>query len=80
MIRKFLDLGIQPLANQYLNKPKNLSIKKGQLYNLNVCFNSKTKLVSISKKIPVKKMFKLWRSFARSAQRRADRREAQEAP
>jgi len=57
MIRKFLDLGIQPLANQYLNKPKNLSVKKGQLYNLNVCFNSKTKLVSISKKIPVKKMF-----------------------
>ena len=57
MIRKFLDLGIQPLANQYLNKPKNLSVKKGQLYNLNVCFDSKTKLVSISKKIPVKKMF-----------------------
>ena len=57
MIRKFLDLGIQPLANQYLNKPKNLSVKKGQLYNLKVCFNSKTKLVSISKKIPVKKMF-----------------------
>ena len=57
MIRKFLDLGIQPLANQYLNKPKNLSVTKGQLYNLNVCFNSKTKLVSISKKIPVKKMF-----------------------
>ena len=57
MIRKFLDLGIQPLANQYLNKPKNLSVKKGQLYKLNVCFNSKTKLVSISKKIPVKKMF-----------------------
>ena len=57
MIKKFLNLGIQPLANQYLRKPKKLSIKKGQLYNLNVCFNSKTKLVSISKKIPVKKMF-----------------------
>jgi SAM-dependent methyltransferase len=57
MIKKFLNLGIQPLANQYLSKPINLSIKKGQLYNLNVCFNSKTKLVSISKKIPVKKMF-----------------------
>jgi len=57
MIKKFLDLGIQPLANQYLSKPINLSRKKGQLYNLNVCFNSKTKLVSISKKIPVKKMF-----------------------
>jgi SAM-dependent methyltransferase len=57
MIKKFLDLGVQPLANQYLSKPKHLSLKKGQLYNLNVCFNLKTKLVSISKKIPVKKMF-----------------------
>jgi len=57
MIKKFLNLGIQPLANQYLNKPRNLSLNKGQLYNLNVCFNPKTKLVSISKKIPVKKMF-----------------------
>ena len=47
MIKKFLDLGIQPLANQYLNKPKNLSLKKGQLYKLKVCFNPKTKLVSI---------------------------------
>ena len=57
MIKTFLNLGMQPLANQYLNKPKILSVKKGQLYKLNVCFDSKTKLVSISKKIPVKKMF-----------------------
>ena len=57
MIKTFLNLGMQPLANQYLNKPKILSEKKGQLYKLNVCFDSKTKLVSISKKIPVKKMF-----------------------
>ena len=57
MIKTFLSLGMQPLANQYLNKPKILSVKKGQLYKLNVCFDSKTKLVSISKKIPVKKMF-----------------------
>ena len=57
MIKTFLNLGMQPLANQYLNKPKILSVKKGQLYKLKVCFNNKTKLVSISKKIPVKKMF-----------------------
>jgi len=57
MIKTFLNLGMQPLANRYLNKPKTLSVKKGQLYKLNVCFDNKTKLVSISKKIPVKKMF-----------------------
>ena len=57
MIKSFLNLGVQPLANQYLKKPKILSAKKGQLYKLNVCFDNKTKLVSISKKIPVKKMF-----------------------
>ena len=57
MIKTFLNLGMQPLANRYLKKPKILSVKKGQLYKLNVCFDNKTKLVSISKKIPVKKMF-----------------------
>ena len=57
MINKFLDLGLQPLANKYLTKPKKLSVKKGELYNLNVCFNTKTKIVSISKKIAVTKMF-----------------------
>ena len=57
MIKKFLNLGMQPLANQYLKKPKILSVKKGQLYKLIVCFDQKSKLVSISKKIPVKKMF-----------------------
>ena len=57
MIKTFLNLGLQPLANQYLKKPKILSIKKGQLYKLKVCFDTRSKLVSISKKIPVKKMF-----------------------
>ena len=57
MIKTFLNLGLQPLANQYLKKPKILSIKKGQLYKLKVCFDRRSKLVSISKKIPVKKMF-----------------------
>ena len=57
MISKFLDLGLQPLANKYLNKHKKLSVTKDELYQLNVCFDSKTKIVSISKKIPVQKMF-----------------------
>jgi len=57
VISKFLDLGLQPLANKYLIKHKKLSVSKSELYQLNVCFNSKTKIVSISKKIPVQKMF-----------------------
>ena len=36
---------------------KNLSIKKKELYKLSVGFNTKTKLVSLIKKIPDKKMF-----------------------
>ncbi len=57
MIKKFLDLGTQPLANQYLKKPRKLSFNKGDLYNLSVNFNTKTKLVSISRKISKKRMF-----------------------
>ena len=57
MNKKFLDLGLQPLANKYLSKPKKLSVKKSELYKLNICFNTKTKIVSISKKIAVTKMF-----------------------
>ena len=56
-IKKFLKLGLQPLANQYQKKQIRLSVKKGQLYNLNIFFNSKSKLVSISKRIPSEKMF-----------------------
>ena len=57
MNKKFLDLGHQPLANRYLKSYKKLSIKKKELYKLTVGFNSKTKLVSLIKKIPDKKMF-----------------------
>jgi SAM-dependent methyltransferase len=57
MNRKFLDLGYQPLANRYSKFYKHLSRQKNQLYKLSVCFNSKTKLVSLFKKIPDKKMF-----------------------
>ena len=57
MIKKFLDLGYQPLANKYYKKYKKLSSKKGEIYKLTVGFNTKTKLVSLIKKIPDKQMF-----------------------
>jgi len=57
MNKKFLELGFQPLANKYLKSFKKLSIKKNELYKLSVGFNTKTKLVSLIKKIPDKKMF-----------------------
>ena len=57
MIKKFLDLGIQPLANKYLTKKNLLGKTREQFYHLEVGFNTKNKLVSILKKIPSKKMF-----------------------
>jgi SAM-dependent methyltransferase len=57
MNKKFLDLGYQPLANKYLKKYRKLSVYRKELYNLSVGFNTKTKLVSLLKKIPDKKMF-----------------------
>ena len=53
MNKFFLDLGKQPLANNYHSKFKPQQIK----YRLKLYFNIKTKLVSISKRIPSKKMF-----------------------
>ena len=53
MNKKFLDLGFQPLANQYLSRFKSNQIK----YKLKVNFNTKSKMVSISKRIPSKIMF-----------------------
>ena len=53
MNKLFLELGSQPLANNYLSKFKIKQIK----YNLKLFFNTKTKMVSISKRIPSKLMF-----------------------
>ena len=53
MNKLFLELGLQPLANNYLSKFKIKQIK----YNLKLFFNTKTKMVSISKRIPSKLMF-----------------------
>jgi len=50
----FLDLGLQPLANEYL---KNQRIKDKK-YRLLVDFNNKNKIVSIKKKFSSRKMFK----------------------
>jgi len=57
MIKKFLDLGMQPLANKYLTKKDIIKKNKEQFYHLEVGFNSKTKLVSIVNTVPSKKMF-----------------------
>jgi len=53
MNKKFLDLGSQPLANNYLSKFKKKQIK----YKLKLFFNTKSKMVSISKRIPSEMMF-----------------------
>tara|TARA_B100000963_G_C22591581_1_gene655780 strand:+ start:25 stop:1212 length:1188 start_codon:yes stop_codon:yes gene_type:complete len=51
----FLDLGLQPLANNYLKKNQ-LNIKEKK-YNLKIGLDLKTKLVSINKPIASEKMF-----------------------
>ncbi len=53
MNKYFLDLGYQPLANNYQKKYTN----KQNKYKLKLYFNTKNKLVSISKRIPSEKMF-----------------------
>ena len=52
---KFLDLGNQPLANNYLRK--NQLIKKEKKYRLKVGINNESKLVSIEKPLSSKIMF-----------------------
>ena len=53
MNKFFLSLGKQPLANNYLKFYK----KNQNKYNLKLFFNTKNKMVSISKRIPSEKMF-----------------------
>ncbi len=53
MNKFFLDLGKQPLANNYSSSYKKNQIK----YSLKLFFNTKNKMVSISKRIPSEKMF-----------------------
>ena len=53
MNKFFLNLGVQPLANNFLKK---FSSKQPR-YNLKLYFNTKSKMVSISKRIPSSVMF-----------------------
>ena len=53
MNKFFLNLGRQPLANNFLTKFS----PKQPTYNLKLYFNTKTKMVSISKRIPSSIMF-----------------------
>jgi len=54
-MKKFLNLGFQPLANYYIKK-KNIN-KKEKKFKLVVCFNPKNYLVSILNTVPKEKMF-----------------------
>ncbi len=53
MKKKFLDLGLQPLANSFLTTQK----KKEFKYNLSICFDTKTFLVSLMKSVNPKKQY-----------------------
>ena len=55
MIKKFLDLGLQPLANSYIERKK-LNYKEKK-FRLEIGFNTKNYLVSILKTISKEKMF-----------------------
>ena len=55
MIKKFLDLGYQPLANSYILKDK-LNHKENK-FKLEVGFDKKNYLVSILKTVSKEKMF-----------------------
>ena len=57
MIKKFLDLGLQPLANKYLTKKDLVKKRVEYYYHLEIGFNTITKLVSILNTVPSKKMF-----------------------
>ena len=58
-MKKFLDLGMQPLANKYLTSKDLRNKKKEQFYHLEVGFDNNTKLVSIPNKVPSQKLYNI---------------------
>jgi len=52
---KFLDLGMQPIANNFLSDHDQIS--REYMYHLTVCFDSETKLVSLGEFVPPDMMF-----------------------
>ena len=51
MIKKFLDLGFQPLANKYLTKKDLINNKAEDYYHLEVGFNTLNKCLIFSDNI-----------------------------
>ena len=51
---KFLDLGKQPIANNFLETDE---INSEYFYNLSVCFDVETSLISLEKFVEPEKMF-----------------------
>ncbi len=57
MIKKFLNLGMHPIANSFLKKGKKNNFKNEFFYNLSVGFNEKNYLVSLMKPVNPKKQY-----------------------
>ena len=57
MKKIFLDLGKQPITNNFLKSIDTKSLKKEFFYNLKVSYNDKNNLVSLSKFVQPSKMF-----------------------
>ena len=57
MKKIFLKLGKQPLANSFLQNLSKKTLNREFFYNLNVCFDSKNYLVSISKPVNPKSQY-----------------------
>jgi SAM-dependent methyltransferase len=57
MKKTFLDLGKQPITNNYLKSIKKSEIKKEFFYNLKISYDDKNNLVSLSNFVQPKKMF-----------------------
>ena len=57
MKKIFLDLGKQPITNNFLKSINSKSLKKEFFYNLKVTYNDKNNLVSLSKFVQPSKMF-----------------------
>ena len=74
MKKIFLKLGKQPLANSFLQNLRKKTLNREFFYNLNVCFDSKNYLVSISK--PVNPRSQYTNKYAHRASEAKTMREA----
>ena len=57
MKKKFLDLGIHPLANSFLSKKEIKYPKREYFYKLSVGFNTKNYLVSLMRSVNPMKQY-----------------------